>query len=800
MTMEIAVYGKGGIGKSTVSANLSAALSMKGRRVLQIGCDPKHDSTRLLVHGKDQVTVLDYIREHGSGGGGAATWQSGLSASHEGKPALARQNGSPDAGGTASESGALEEILQIGAFGVGCVEAGGPKPGIGCAGRGIISAFEFLDRFRVRQNYDVVLYDVLGDVVCGGFAVPVRREYADVVYLVTSGEFMSLYAANNILRGIRNFDGSRYRRVAGILFNERRIPEENERVRRFAEAVHLPVCARIPRDGVFAQAEQRRMTLMEMPDNEEIKEIFRNLADTISGGMTLYEALPLSDEELERVVLGEAGPAADPEALSPAGEMAAGLQNDAGAAEELKNGARPAEELQTDAGQSADREIKTEAIPADVSGTVRASHRPPLYGCAFNGAASTAIHLTDACVIAHSPKACAFYTWQNISSPGRKNLFHRGILMPSAIDPNFVCSEMSHAEAVFGGLDRLRELVREKLDAGVRTVIVISSCVSGIIGDDIRELETMAGEGQKVIAVHADGVIAGDYMEGIRMALRRIGEELIDPSVEPSGRRVNLINETGVSVNKEENFRILEKMLRVMDITVHCRFLGDADTEQMRTLLAAPLNLLAADGEDSAHMRAWMERNWGCTFLDEALPVGAEATIRWARKVAAFFDDGDSSRAEALIAGEWDAYWAGIRRLRPVLAGRRIMITTINVNIDWLLRVIDDLQMELVTIGVMNYLHTELAVSAEPEKYPIEAEFPWENLEERIREAHPDILLSNYTPQIEAGGMVIDAIPMQPPIGFGAGIAVAERWTALLKNRTRGGWQDDRKYYEKYYA
>ena len=755
MSLEIAVYGKGGIGKSTVSANLSAALSMRGNRVLQIGCDPKHDSTRLLVHGCDQMTVLDYIRAHGSGAGGADTWRTDGSTVREGKPA-----GTPP-----------EEILLTGAFGVGCVEAGGPQPGIGCAGRGIISAFEFLDRFHVRRDYDMVLYDVLGDVVCGGFAVPVRREYADVVFLVTSGEFMSLYAANNILRGIRNFDGSRYRRVAGILYNERRIPDESVRVRRFAEAVHLPVCARIPRDGAFAQAEQSRMTLMEMDGNEEIKEIFRNLAEGISEDMELYEALPVSDEELEAVVLGGKNPA-EPAASGsriPAGTM---------------TGVSDPEALQ--------EYVKTK--PA------RAPHRPPLYGCAFNGAASTVIHLTDACVIAHSPKACAFYTWQNISSPGRKNLFHRGILMPSAIDPNFVCSEISHAEAVFGGMDRLRELVRAKLDAGFKTVVVISSCVSGIIGDDIRDLELMAGDGQKVIAIHSDGVIAGDYMEGIRMALRRIGEELIDPSVEPSGRRVNLINETGVSVNKEENFRILEKMLRVMDISVHCRFLGDADTGQMRTLLAAPLNLLAADGEDSMNMRTWMENSWGCTFLDEALPIGAEATIRWARKVAAFFDNGDSSRAEALIAGEWETYWEGIRRLRPALAGRRIMITTINVNIDWLLRVIADLQMEVVTIGVMNYLHTELAVSAEPDKYPIEEDFPWERMEERVREAHPDILLSNYTPQIEAGGMVIDAIPMQPQVGFGAGISVAERWKALLKNRTRGGWQDDRELYEQYYA
>ena len=168
---EIAIYGKGGIGKSTVCANLAVALAQTGQRVLQIGCDPKHDSTRLLTGGRRLPTVLDYLKD------------------------------------VPEEQARTEEVLREGVLGVGCIEAGGPRPGVGCAGRGIISAFEFLERRRVKERYDVVLYDVLGDVVCGGFAVPIRREYANAIFLVTSGEFMSLYAANNILRGIRNFDG-----------------------------------------------------------------------------------------------------------------------------------------------------------------------------------------------------------------------------------------------------------------------------------------------------------------------------------------------------------------------------------------------------------------------------------------------------------------------------------------------------------------------------------------------------------------------------------------------------------------
>ena len=251
---EIAIYGKGGIGKSTVCANLSVALAQAGLRVLQIGCDPKHDSTRLLTGGRSLPTVLDYLRD------------------------------------APADRTRAEDILGTGTLGIGCIEAGGPKPGVGCAGRGIISAFEFLERNRVKERYDAVLYDVLGDVVCGGFAVPIRREYAKAIFLVTSGEFMAIYAANNILRGIRNFDGSEGRRVAGILFNARDLPGEEERVARFAKAAGLPVCARIPKSEAFPAAEARGCTVMEMDEYPSVRRIFTELAGRIAGELPLYEA------------------------------------------------------------------------------------------------------------------------------------------------------------------------------------------------------------------------------------------------------------------------------------------------------------------------------------------------------------------------------------------------------------------------------------------------------------------------------------------------------------------------------
>lgn len=162
---QIAIYGKGGIGKSTTTQNLTAGLAESGKKVMVVGCDPKADSTRLLLGGLAQRTVLDTLRETG-------------------------------------DSIELPNILRDGYLGIKCVESGGPEPGVGCAGRGIITSINLLERLGAdTEELDYVFYDVLGDVVCGGFAMPIREGKAKEIYIVASGEVMALYAANNISKG-----------------------------------------------------------------------------------------------------------------------------------------------------------------------------------------------------------------------------------------------------------------------------------------------------------------------------------------------------------------------------------------------------------------------------------------------------------------------------------------------------------------------------------------------------------------------------------------------------------------------
>lgn len=728
LKLEIAVYGKGGIGKSTISANLSAALAMAGQRVLQIGCDPKHDSTRLLLGGQNIPTVLEYLRD------------------------------------VPREDASIDRVLRTGTMGVGCIEAGGPRPGVGCAGRGIISAFEFLERNRVKQDYDLILYDVLGDVVCGGFAVPMRREYADAIFLVTSGEFMALYAANNILRGIRNYDGSKRKRVAGILFNSRDLPQEKARVERFARAVGLPICAQVHRSTAFTTAESRKCTVMELEGFDAERRIFTELAHRIAQGLALYEARPLTDGELEACVLEGIVPA--PAVHAPAAEetiavSAAGLS----------------------------KTQQEEATPVN---------RPPLYGCAFNGAATTAIHLTDAVVIAHSPRSCAFYTWQNVSSPGRKNLFHRGILMPSAISPNFECTEMGQTEAVFGGTEKLIAHVRSALERKPGAVVVISSCVSGIIGDDVAAVEALSTPETPVIVIKADGDIAGDYMDGIELCLHTLAERLIDRSAPPRPMSVNLIGETGVANELDVNFRAVRELLGQMGIAVNCRFLGNATAAEVKNLLSAPLNILASDSEANRKLRSWLEERYGCVFFDGFLPVGFQETKRFLERIGSFFGCGE--KAAPALRAEQERFDAEIAALKPYLAGKKILMSTINANMDWLLETASAAGMEFVWIGVLNYLHTELSVTEHPDQYPVEEIADWPAVMEKIRQTSPDLVLSNYTSAVPAGDYIVDNMPMSMFMGFRAGIPMLRRWALLTKNEREGGWVRDKALFEKYFG
>jgi len=264
---QIAIYGKGGIGKSTTTQNLTAGLSELGKHVLVVGCDPKADSTRLLLGGLAQKTVLDTLREEG-------------------------------------EDVDLERVLKSGYNGIRCVESGGPEPGVGCAGRGIITSIGLLERLGAyTEDLDYVFYDVLGDVVCGGFAMPIREGKAKEIYIVASGEMMSLYAANNISKGIQKYANKGVVRLGGIICNSRNVEREVDLLKAFAAELGTQLIYFVPRDNIVQRAEIHRKTVIEYrPEAQQAAE-YRELAHKIETNKNFVIPKPMTQERLEEILM-----------------------------------------------------------------------------------------------------------------------------------------------------------------------------------------------------------------------------------------------------------------------------------------------------------------------------------------------------------------------------------------------------------------------------------------------------------------------------------------------------------------
>ncbi|MEI6894125.1 MAG: nitrogenase iron protein [Colwellia sp.] len=266
---QCAIYGKGGIGKSTTTQNLVAALAEIGKKIMIIGCDPKADSTRLILHAKMQNSVMEMAAEAGS-----------------------------------VEDIELEDVLLTGYAGIRCVESGGPEPGVGCAGRGVITAINFLEEEGAYEDdLDFVFYDVLGDVVCGGFAMPIRENKAQEIYIVVSGEMMAMYAANNICKGICKYAATGSVRLAGLICNSRETDREDELIIALAEKIGTQMIHFIPRDNIVQHAEIRRMTVIEYNSKCAQADEYRTLAKKIVANKNFVIPKPITMDELEDLLM-----------------------------------------------------------------------------------------------------------------------------------------------------------------------------------------------------------------------------------------------------------------------------------------------------------------------------------------------------------------------------------------------------------------------------------------------------------------------------------------------------------------
>ncbi|MBI3185552.1 MAG: AAA family ATPase [Myxococcales bacterium] len=739
---QLAIYGKGGIGKSTIAANLSAAWAERGLRVLQVGCDPKHDSTRLLLGGTSQRTVVELLRAR-------SPWQLHSS-----------------------------EVVLPGYRGVHCVEAGGPEPGLGCAGRGIVAMANALEGIGLdRSAYDVVLYDVLGDVVCGGFAVPMRQGYADSVLIVSSGESMSLYAANNIARGLLR-TGCKLR---GIIGNARGVTKEEQLLQALAERLGTRLLTLLPRDELFRAAELERKTIIEHLPSSQLAGLFRKLAEEVGQEGAAALPSPLEDQELDQLIYEQAGgsrpsPRAGPAELSGAGGgTAAASAGAVGHSAPLERGDGRAR-------------YRLAAAPHDLRYASKAVRsRAPLHSCALAGAFSVTNHVLDAVTVMHSPSSCARISLSATFAAGEAASMRGLDPVPSHALPRLLSTELGESDLVSGCEGKLEASIRHVARSHAPSAIfVLSSCPSGIAGEDVGAVARRLGPAIPVIAVDTEGAMGGDFAQGAINAYRALADSVLPaPEVRREPELVNLVGEEPFGTGADEDHRQLERCVGVLGLRVNTRFVRRTSLRSIRELHRAPLNIRVSGSEPAKLAQRILEERAGARFADCPAPIGYESTLRCIQALSEATGRAADSAQLAMAEAEWSA---GLDRLRPALAGTRVLLGVYTQESGWIAELVKSLGMRLMAAAVLDScMNVDLGLEGVP-RVPVRDAA---ELCEVVRELEPDLLLANYLVRDLPPKLRAAHVPLFPPLGFTGTLRVAERWARAAAHRPEG-WRADR--------
>lgn len=639
---------------------------------MQVGCDPKHDSTRLLLGGRAQRTVLDYVRD----------------------TPIGRRR--------------LEDVIEEGTAGVLCTEAGGPEPGIGCAGRGILTTFDTLKRLGADSvDTDVRIYDVLGDVVCGGFAVPLRNEYADAVILMTSGEFMAMYAANNIMRGLLNFDNGRPR-LLGIVLNCRGVEGEREAVERFARATGTEVIATIPRDRLFADAESKGHTVMELYPDSAIADQVRGIADRIAaasdGGDVMSFPHPLDDDQLSDLAAGR-------EIRPSSGNLP----------------------QRTGCGACRRSSIKYARV---------------MSSCAAYGTVAAFSRLGDTAVVVHGPMSCS-YLMATTRAKAVLGLYEQSLYArPPTCDIR--SSMMDDSAAIFGGDGFLGWSLENAISEGYRRVAVVTTCMPGIIGDDCQSVvqsARLAHPDVRIDLVLADGDIAGEYNDGFEMAAEAIADR-IDPSLEPERGLVNLVSNSFFDIQSPDHRRELDRMLASFGLKVNCRFIDDGSPAPPEEVCRAEFDILMSDTRAARRMMSLITERTGREPFPAPMPMGMRGYLDWVSEMGRRTGREEMATREAERAGaEYERF---LEAHRPKMEGKRVIVAwKIGSNPDWLIDALDDLGADILRVGVAP--SPRKAGGRADSRYKVTEDYTEEDLARDLRDMRPDYLIGDIARPVPEG-------------------------------------------------
>lgn len=708
---QVAVYGKGGIGKSTMSANISYALSGMGLKVLQVGCDPKHDSTRLLLGGRSQTTVLDYVRT----------------------VPLAKR--------------CLDDVIVEGSGGVLCAEAGGPEPGIGCAGRGILTTFDTLRKLGADSlPTDVRIYDVLGDVVCGGFAVPLRGEYADGIILVTSGEFMSLYAANNIMKGISNFDtGSP--RVIGIIQNSRGVENEDEMVSRFAEATGVDVIGVMPRDRTFAEAEGNGHTVREMfPDSDlsaRIDAVARRIVEVRDGVRPAVNPRPLDDDQLSDLAAGRP--------IRPGSGKVTGRVGCSGCDHR--------------------RSIEDTKV---------------MSSCAAYGAAAAYLKMNDVTVILHGPLSC-MYMMDTSRNKAVLDLYQKDLFKVRP-NHNLVCTCMDDAVSIFGGNGLLEKALDDAVASGARKVAVVTTCMPGIIGDDCETLIRRFSTEHPDIRfdyIPVDGDIAGEYTDGFMMAAESIAG-MIDTSVEPEDGYVNLIGTSFFDLHTRGSLDALTSMLERFGLRENCRFLDETSSDTIGRFCRGSIDMMVGDTPMNRELVGIIRKRTGREPFPHTIPVGLYNYEEWLDALGERMGKREEAAEEIRrVQAMYDSF---IGSHEGRFAGKRVIIMNkMNSNVDWLIDLLKDLGVEILRVGIAPNPRRKVMRAVTRHTDLVTEEYTDEMLMSDVLSLSPDLLISDIVRRFP--GMCRFARFSKVGLGVEPTLRYAEYLENIMRLPAEEGWK-----------
>lgn len=734
---QIAIYGKGGIGKSTITANLSASLSKLGKKVLQIGCDPKHDSTKLLLGGISQNTVLELLK---------------TKSSYE-----------------LSE----EEVVIKGYNGIDCIEAGGPEPGVGCAGRGILAMAKALEDIGLNLNkYDVVIYDVLGDVVCGGFAVPMRNEYADEVYIVTSGEIMALYAANNIAKGLMRFGG----KLSGIILNERNVQHEKELANNFAQKIGAEILANFPRDNRFRESEVHRMPLIERFADSDIALEFEKLAKRVISENSIIPPKPLNDSEFEQLICSITGQSELNKHIKPATAEIINIKE--------QNNPDFSEYLDKTPVATQTEQIKERT--QYLSGSVK--NRGKLHCCSLAGAYAVTANIKNTITIMHAPANCA-----NIAIS--TNYFSAMDAMLRDVEPSsghaipqLLCTNLNESDLVYGAEEKLeKEVLRVIKEYSPEAVFIITSCPTGIIGDDPEKVaKKFENSAVPVIPIETDGVLKGDYSQGVINTYKQLAETVIEKDcIEKDRKLINLVGEEIIGNRAEDSYYELKSILEEMGLAINCRFVRNTSFESIAGFNRAAVSCIMSTNSLAKTAEQILKEFTGAQFLDVPPPVGFAASMEFITKLA---EKTGAKLPEKYIETMKKERQAILDEIIPVLSGKKALLNVYTMNIAWLIDLADEINLEILGAAVYK--------SGSAKEYDNHGMNIFEidglpGLMQLIDDLKPDLLLSSYLPKDLSDKVRTGTIPSVFPPGFNSILSYAKSWTKPFKS-TPGLWRNDR--------